>query len=198
MLALWAGAVGVDSARSSDMVFDQFENSWIAQDLAETTLHRLAVAPFPGDDELAARVAAALQQATALQVVTPDNVTLQAPTELLAGLPDRWTEHQAGEFCRELAKALQVDGVLMGRVVEGQPERSLWPWKTKHPKRLYLYLVTAEGRTLWRDELPFTLVHGSKNLEAAFVERALVTKLSAHSVDIGLTDLINPRPGKQS
>ena len=40
--------------------------------------------------------------------------------------------------------------------------------KAEGSRRLYLYLVNHDGRLLWKDELPFTLVKGvTQPLEAS-------------------------------
>ena len=54
-----------------------------------------------------------------------------------------------------------VDTVLVSRVAGSPSHPSDWGWKAEGSRRLYLYLLNHDGRLLWKDQLPFTLVKGS-------------------------------------
>lgn len=177
----WVAAVSVDSMRSSNVTFEPFEQSWVAQqdqssdaapDLKVTSV---AVLPVEGDPEMGARLAALLQEETALRVETPVSiaagVTVAGPRSAKAEEIDRST------LAKEVTRSLSVDTVLVSRVAVGSPSHpSDWGWKAEDSRRLYLYLINRDGRLLWKDELPFTLAKGS----TAQQEASLQTDLSDH------------------
>ena len=67
-----------------------------------------------------------------------------------------------------MTRNLGVDTVLVSRVVGSPSHPSDWGLKAEGSRRLYLYLVNRDGRLLWKDELPFTLVTGgTPQLEAS-------------------------------
>jgi hypothetical protein len=61
--------------------------------------------------------------------------------------------------------------------------------KEKHSKRLYLYLARADGTLMWKDELPFSLVQGTKDLDEQWATRALAAHVRAHAQELGLAEL---------
>ncbi|TMB61424.1 MAG: hypothetical protein E6J54_31590 [Deltaproteobacteria bacterium] len=90
---------------------------------------------------------------------------------------------------QRITATLGVDCVLFVREVEELSQESFWGWKQRYSNRLYLELVTAEGVHLWRDELPFIVVKGTKALEEEWVKQALETHLVAQLNKIGLATL---------
>ncbi|MGH7206743.1 MAG: hypothetical protein ACREI2_11110 [Nitrospiraceae bacterium] len=190
--ALWLGAVGSDLARSSDVEFQPFQNSWVAP---SATWHEggsmtsVAVTPVVENTAMAARLTAILQQATSLHVISPSEVTtrlqLQEMTEEAGSVRDQ-DEIKAAQ---RITAALGVDCVLFVREVEGPSQESFWGWKQRYSNRLYLELVNAEGTLLWRDELPFIVVKGDKALEEEWVRQALGVHLVAQLNKIGLAML---------
>ena len=56
-------------------------------------------------------------------------------------------------------------------------------------RRLYLQLVSAEGTLMWKTELLFTIVKGTKDLDEELVTHALLTHVRAHANELGLAEL---------
>jgi hypothetical protein len=54
---------------------------------------------------------------------------------------------------------------------------------------LYLHLVSAEGTLLWKAELPFAVVKGTKEVDEEIVKRILLTHIRTHAKELGLTEL---------
>jgi len=190
--AVWLGAVGSDLARSSEVEFQPFQNSWVAP---SATWHEggsmtsVAVTSVVENTAMAARLTAILQQATDLHVISSSEVTTQLQLQEMtegAGSVSNQDDIKAAE---RITAALGVDCVLFVRVVEGPSQDSFWSWKQRYSNRLYLELVSAEGALLWKDELPFIVVKGTKALEEEWIRQAL----GAHLVDqlnkIGLATL---------
>lgn len=207
LAAVWLAAVGTDISLSGDIEFHPFENSWVAP--RETweqhgAVQRIAVAPFLGDEAMAARFAAVLKQATALHVVSPSEVANQpiedASEDASIVMSETGRQQDQGRLGQQIAKNVGADCVLLGRVVPEQPREGSWEWKESDQKRLLLYLVDAEGTVVWRDELPFTVVKGAKEPYEEWVQKALRTHVMAHAKQIGLTELwptqeqISPSP----
>lgn len=192
MSAMWLGAVGIDSARSSGVEFQPFEHSWVAP-LAQWpqpgAMRSLAVAPFGGEATMATLLAAALQQETDLYVVSPSEVTEYGSPELVAGLSKHVSEADRPALAEKIAAEFAVDCVLLGRTVGGQPQWSLWGLKERAPMRLYLHLVNANGTVMWRDELPFTVVKGAKEIDETWVKQALLARVMARVNELGLADV---------
>lgn len=69
--------------------------------------------------------------------------------------------------------------MLLGRAVGGQPQWSFWGLKERYSKRLYLHLVDAKGTMMWKDELPFTVVKGAKEMDETWVKQALMARVMA-------------------
>jgi len=63
-------------------------------------------------------------------------------------------------MAKEVTRDMGVDTVLVSRVTGSPSHPSDWGWKAEGSRRLYLYLVNRDGRLLWKDQLPFTLVKG--------------------------------------
>ena len=191
LAAVWLGAVGVDTFRISDIEFHPFENSSVLvlqerQHLAR--VKSIAVIPFVGDPMMAERWTAVLQQLTELRVVSPSDVTRQGHPNTPPEFPNRLTNQQI-RLAQETSAEHQVDCVLIGSVAAREPQDSLAGLKTSSSRRLYLYLVSAEGSLMWRTELPFTLAKGAKDLNEEMMTRALLAHVRAHASELGLADL---------
>lgn len=192
LAAVWLGAVGTDLARSSEVEFQPFQNSWVAPSATwqeRGSMTSVAVTPVVENTAMAARLTAILQQATDLDVISPSEFTtrlqLQEKTEG-AGSVSAQDEITAAQ---RITAALGVDCVLFVREVEGPLQESFWGWKQRYSNRLYLELVNAEGALLWRDELPFIVVKGDKALEEDWVRQTLGVHLVAQLNKIGLAAL---------
>jgi hypothetical protein len=160
----WVGQMAVNTTRSNNVTFGRFEQSWVArQDQSGDALNNskvtsVAVFPVEGDPEMGARLAALLQQETALRVESPATVTAEVTAAgLRSGSAD---DAERSTLAKEVTRDLGVDTILVSRVTESPSHPSDWGWRAEGTRRLYLYLVNSEGRLLWKDELPFTLVNG--------------------------------------
>lgn len=192
MPVLWLGAVGIDSARSSEVEFQPFEHSWVApleQWPRPGAMRSLAIAPFGGEATMATLLAAALQQETELRVVSPSEVTEYGSPELVAGLSKHVTEEDGPALAEKIAAEFEVDCVLLGRAVWGQSQWILWGLKERSPMRLYLHLVDAKGTMMWKDELPFTIVKGAKEIDETWVKQALMARVMARVNELGLAEV---------
>ena len=87
------------------------------------------------------------------------------------------------------SRNIQADAVLFGRVVSKPPRKAFWGLKERYPKRLYLHLVSAEGTVLWKAELPFAVVKGTKDIDEEIVKRVLLTHVRTHAKELGWTEL---------
>jgi hypothetical protein len=74
-------------------------------------------------------------------------------------------------------------------VVSKPLQKAFWGWKERYPKRLYLRLVSAEGTLLWKAELPFSVVKGTKEVDEEIVKRILLTHVRTHAKELGWTEL---------
>jgi hypothetical protein len=187
LAAAWVVAVGADSMRTSDITFRPFEESWVSSETPVSitegsSLTSLAILPVEGDADMSTRLTQILQRQTALQVVSP--FTLDREN---AQLPDDETGRAV--LAKELSRELSVDAVLFGRVAGTASHPSDWGWKDENSRRLFLYLVDRDGHLLWKDELPFTVVTGSKPPLEDSVQTALTYHLMGHVHDLGLDDL---------
>ena len=192
MGAAWLGAVGADLVRSSDVEFHPFQNSWVAPSATwheRGSMTSIAVTPVVANTAMAFRLTTILQQATDLQVFSPSEVMtglqLQEKTDGVGGI----SAQNDTTAVQRITAALGVDCVLFVREVEELSQESFWGWKQRYSNRLYLELVNAEGALLWRDELPFIVVKGSKSLEEHWVRQALEAHLVAQLNKIGLATL---------
>jgi hypothetical protein len=89
----------------------------------------------------------------------------------------------------QVSRNIQADAVLFGRVVSKPPQKALWGSKERYPKRLYLHLVSAEGTLLWKAELPFAVVKGTKEIDEEVVKRVLLKHVRTHAKELGWTEL---------
>jgi hypothetical protein len=190
----WVAAVAVDSMRGSNVTFEPFEQSWVAkQDQSSAAVPNLkvtsvAVLPVEGDPEMGTRLAALLQEETALRVETPVSVaagvTVADPGSANAEENDRST------LAKEVTRSLSVDTVLVSRVAVGSSSHpSDWGWKAEDSRRLYLYLMNRDGQLLWKDELPFTLVKGSTSQQEASMQTDLSDHVMQHVKELHLDEL---------
>jgi uncharacterized membrane protein len=189
----WVAMVAVDSMRSSNVTFEPFEQSWVAQqDQSNDAVHNLkvtsvAILPVEGDPEMGARLATMLQQETTLRVESPatvaDGVTGADPRSAEADDADR------SALAKEVTRDLGVDTVLDSRVAGTTSHPSDWGWKAEGSRRLYLYLVNHDGHLLWKDELPFTLVNGSTLPQEASVQTDLSNHVMQHVKELRLDEL---------
>ena len=187
LAAAWVVAVGADSMRTGDITFRPFEESWVSSETPVSitegsSLTSLAILPVEGDADMSIRLTQILQRQTALQIVSP--VTLDRENAILP-------EDEPGRavLAKELSRGLSVDAVLFGRVAEAASHPSDWGWKDEKSQRLFLYLLDRDGHLLWRDELPFTVVTGSKPPLEDSVQTALTYHLMGHVHDLGLDDI---------
>jgi hypothetical protein len=187
LAAAWVVAVGADSMRTSDITFRPFEESWVSSETPvsiteSSSLTSLTILPVEGDADMSTRLTQILQRQTALEVVLP--VTLDREN---VQLPD--DETGRAQLAKELSRELAVDAVLFARVVGTASHPSDWGWKDEKSQRLYLYLVDRDGHLLWKDELPFTVVTGSKPPLEDSVQTSLTYHLMGHVHDLGLDDI---------
>jgi len=196
--AVWLAAVGTDTIRSSEVELQPFENSWVApsEKWQLGMVQSIAIIPFSGDAAMAARFTRVLRHATDLRVVGPIEVTKHVTTDVVTAMSGSVTEQGDIELARSVTKDLGVDCVLIGSVVEGPSQESFWGLKERLPKRLYLHLVSAEGTVVWKSELPFTVVKGTKPPYEEWVEKALTTHVMAHANQLGLTELWRAKEGR--
>jgi hypothetical protein len=178
---VWLGAVGIDRARTSDIEFQPFENSWVAgpqerQHLA--SIKRIAVMPFGGDPMMAERWAAVFRDMTDLRVESRSDAT----------------EYGASDYgpirpAQRMSVESQVDCVLIGNVTGQVPKKSFIELKERSLQRLHLALVSDSGTLMWKTELPYTMVIGAKGLDEAMVTEALLTHVRAQANRLGLSEL---------
>jgi len=180
----WVAAVGADSMRASDVKFQAFEESWVSREQATAitagpALTSIAMMPVDGDEAMGARLTTLLKSETALRVVTPTG--RQRPLSIAA--PDR----ERALWARELSRDLAVDAVLYGYVVGATSlGSSEWGWKTDERRRLFLYMIDSDGHLLWKDELPFLIVTGTKPVLEDSVQRSLTRHFMDHARELGL------------
>lgn len=183
----WVAVVGVDSFRSSDITFWPFEQSWVSQTKTAVDdpdiflLTSVALLPVEGDDDMRTRLAQIFQQQTTLRV--------ESTSEPEGGIADSLTDDDRSAIAKDLTRELVVDAVLFGRVSEISAHPSDWGWKQEESRRLYLHLVDYEGRLLWKDELPYTVVIGAKPPIEHAVQTSLTHHLMDHVRDLRLDDL---------
>jgi hypothetical protein len=183
----WVAAVGVDVVRSSDITFRPFEQSWVSQSMPVTpdsdalVVTSLALVPVEGDAEMGSRLAQVLQHQTALNLESTDRL------DRAIVVPG--TDEARAELAKDLSRELAVDAILFGRVSGEAAHPSDWGWKQEESRRLFLYLVDRDGRLLWKDELPFTVVIGSKPAIEGSVQTSLSNHFMDHVRDLGLDDL---------
>lgn len=189
---MWLGAVGSDRARTSDIEFQSFENSWVAaseEPLFLGSVQRIAVMPFVGDAVMAERWTVVLRQMTNLPVVRPSGVTWPGNPNTQREYPNGPTDQRWAELARRISRESDVDCVLFGSVTGHEPQKSFAGLKERSSQRLYLHLVSADGTLMWKTELPFTIVKGAKDLDEELVTDILLAHVRTHADELGLTEL---------
>ena len=189
----WVAVVAVDTMRSSNITFWPFEQSWVAQqdqssdDIHNSKVTSVAVLPVEGDPEMGARLVTLLEQETTLRVEVPSTIA----AGISAGDPRSATADDAkrSALAKEVTRDLGVDTVLVSRVTGSPSHPSDWGWKEEGSRRLYLYLVNHDGHLLWKDELPFTLVKGSKPPLETSVQFDLSHHVMQHVKELHLDEL---------
>jgi hypothetical protein len=189
----WVAAVAVDTMKSSHITFWPFEQSWVvprdqsSDAMRNSKVTSVAVLPVEGDPEMGARLATVLQQETTLRVESPATVEAGVsetdPRSTQAGDNDR------SALAKEITRDLGVDTVLVSRVAGSPSHPSDWGWKAEGSRRLYLYLIAHDGRLLWKDELPFTLVKGGTPPVEASVQVDLARHVMQHVKELRLDEL---------
>ena len=187
----WVGIMSADVALRSDVEFESFEQAWLAPPEArqQVPLKHIAVAPFVGDLRMADWWATVLGQATDRHVISPAEVASHLPANVLTQMTQSTTDQDDIALARQVSRDTQADGVLFGRVVSKPPQKAFWGSKERYPKRLYLHLVSAEGTLLWKAELPFAVVKGTKEIDEEVVKRVLLTHVRTHAKELGWTEL---------
>lgn len=191
LAAVWVAAVGVGSTMSGSVKLESFENTWVAPAevwAAYGRMESVAVPPFAGDEAMATRFSVALRHMSRLRVVGPDQ--LAEPSLSASG------DH--GRLGQAIASRAQADCVLFGTVVTGPVQTDKWGNKEVTSNRLTLVMVDAEGRTLWRDELPYRVIEGAQAFPEAWFQESLTTHLAAHVQAIGLARISLPDEQRQA
>ena len=187
----WVGIMSADVALRSDVEFESFEQAWLAPPEArqQVPLKHIAVAPFVGDLRMADWWATVLGQATDRHVISPAEVASHLPANVLTQMTQSTTDQDDIALAPQVSRDIQADAVLFGRVVSKPPQKAFWGSKERYPKRLYLHLVSAEGTLLWKAELPFAVVKGTKEIDEEVVKRVLLTHVRTHAKELGWTEL---------
>jgi hypothetical protein len=173
MAIAWLGVVGVDGARTSDIEFQPFENSWVIA-LPERQrlglVKNMTVMPFAGDPMMAERWAVLFREMTDLRVVSSSDATRH-----------RVFHHEKIGSAQQTDEESHADCVLDGNVIVQPPQKSFAGLKERSVKRLYLHLVCDSGALMWKTELPYTIVSGAKDLDEEVVLKALMTHVRAQA-----------------
>jgi hypothetical protein len=190
-LLAWLGIVCADEARCSDVKFESFEHVWVAppEKRQQVPLKHIAVATFVGDTRMGEWWATVLGQATDRDVISPAEVTNRLPPNVLTQLTQGTTDQDDIALAPQIGRGLQVDGALFGRVVDDPPQKAFWGLKERYPHRLYLHLVSVGGTLLWKVELPFTVVKGTKKIDEELVKQILLTHVTTHAKELGWNEL---------
>ena len=190
----WVAMVAVDSMRSSNAIFEPFEQSWVAQQdqssdgVRNSKVMSVAVLPVEGDPEMGARLATLLQEETALRVEMP--VSIATGIAVADIHSEKADDADRSTLAKEVTRNLGVDTVLVSRVAVGSPSHpSDWGWKAEGSRRLYLYLMNRDGQLLWKDELPFTQVTVSTPSQEASVQTDLSDHVMQHVKELRLDEL---------
>lgn len=179
----WLAAIGLDSLTPSSVTFWPFEESWVApkepsNNVPESeTVTSVAVLPVEGDGDMAARLALLLKRETMLRV------------ESTVGTQQPMSDAERSALAQAVTRELVVDTILVGHVTGAPSHPSEWGSKGEGLRRLYLYLVNRDGRLLWKDELPFTVVKGSTPIVEESVQIALSQHLMDHVHSLRLNEL---------
>lgn len=186
LAAVWVAAVGVGTTMNGSVEFDAFENTWVAPAdswVARDRMESVAVPPFAGDEAMATRFSVALRHTSTLRVIGPEQLA-ERPTRIPAA------DHR--RIGQAIASQAQVDCVLLGTVLTGNVQTDRWGNKEVTSNRLKLTLVDAEGRPLWRDELPYRVIEGAQALPEEWIQESLTHHLAAHAQAIGLARIGDP------
>lgn len=195
MAAAWVAAVAFDSTRNSSVSFEPFESTWVKGTQSEDTagqimLSSVALLPMESEDDMGRRLVEILRQQTALRVESVAGSAAQ-PAALLSDETGR------AAIAEEVSRARSVDAVLFARVTIFPAHSSDSGWKGRESRRLFLYLVDRNGRPLWKDELPYKMVIGSKPLLDGSTQASLSQHLMTHVRELGL-DTLGYLPAKKS
>lgn len=188
---VWVGIMCADVALCSDVEFEPFEQAWVAPPEArqQVPLKHIAVAPFVGDLRMADWWATVLGQATDRHVISPAEVASHLPANVLTQMTQSTTDQDDIALAPQVSRDTQADAVLFGRVVSKPLRKAFWGSKERYPKRLYLHLISAEGTLLWKAELPFAVVKGTKEVDEEVAKRVLLTHVRTHAKELGWTEL---------
>jgi len=52
-----------------------------------------------------------------------------------------------------------------------------------------VHLVSVEGTLLWKVDIPFTVVKGTKEIDEEMVKHNLLTHVTTHAKELGWTEL---------
>ena len=189
----WVAAVAVDTMKSSHITFWPFEQSWVAprdqssDAMRNSKVTSVAVLPVEGDPEMGARLATVLQQETTLRVESP--ATVEAGVSETDPRSTQADDADRSALAKEITRDMGVDTVLVSRVTGSPSHPSDWGWKAEGSRRLYLYLMNHDGRLLWKDQLPFTLVKGATPPVEASVQVDLAHHVMRHVKKLRLDEL---------
>ena len=189
----WVAAVAVDTMKSSHITFWPFEQSWVAprdkssDAMRNSKVTSVAVLPVEGDPEMGARLATVLQQETTLRVESP--ATVEAGVSETDPRSTQADDADRSALAKAITRELGVDTVLVSRVTGSPSHPGDWGWKAEGSRRLYLYLVNHDGRLLWKDQLPFTLVKGSTPPLESSVQVDLADHMMRHVKKLHLDEL---------
>jgi hypothetical protein len=189
----WVAAMAVNTMKSSHITFWPFQQSWVApRDRSSDAMRNpqvtsIAVLPVEGDPEMSARLATVLQQETTLRVESP--LTVRAVATEIDSRSAQTGDNDRSALAKEVTRDLGVDTVLVSRVTGSPSHPSDWGWKAEGSRRLYLYLVNHDGRLLWKDQLPFTLVKGSTPPLESSVQVDLADHVMRHVRKLHLDEL---------
>jgi hypothetical protein len=178
---VWLGAVGIDVARTSNIEFQSFENSWVVGPQERQHLpsvKSIAVTPFVGDPVMAERWTAVFREMTDLRVVSPSDATRYGISN-----------HGQIGLAQWMSAESQVDCVLIGNVAGQEPKKSFAGLKERASQRLRLQLMSDSGTLIWKTELSYTIVKGAKDLDEEMVTKALLTHVRAQANELGLAKL---------
>lgn len=188
----WVAAMAVYTLKNGHIFFWPFEQSWVApRDRSSDAMRNpkvtsVAVLPVEGDPEMGARLATVSQQETTLRVESPSTVRAAvAETDSRSAQAD---DNDRSALAKEITQDLGVDTVLVSRVTGSPSHPSDWGWKAEGSRRLYLYLVNRDGRLLWKDQLPFTLVKGSTPPLESSVQVDLAYHVMQHVKELRLDE----------
>ena len=189
----WVAAVAVNTMKSSHITFWPFEQSWVApwdqssDAMRNSKVTSVAVLPVEGDPEMGARLATVLQQETTLRVESP--ATVEAGVSETDPRSTQADDADRSALAKAITRELGVDTVLVSRVTGSPSHPGDWGWKAEGSRRLYLYLVNHDGRLLWKDQLPFTLVKGSTPPLESSVQVDLADHMMRHVKKLHLDEL---------